>query len=231
MMTRHHQDTKSIRCASQWLKVPARADPARGEHAEPLSWAVETAPTKPLQAASERSPAQVVISGGVLCIPLGEVKKALSADVSGWNWLCRVCLTAHQEKVKLAIRAVLGCIVKLLGGCAHLQFLERFDLVEVDHAVDAGVPSSSCNETFTIRDIARDERRRRSCKPSKTHLSWPCSSPRPSTPSTGCRNCCPLWKDHVFHHACQKHAHPNGNLRVRHLSDVHTARFSESPNA
>ena len=173
----------------------------------------------------------MVMSGGLLCIPLGEVKKTLSADVSGWNWLCRVCLTAHQEKVKLAIRAVLGCIVKLLGGCAHLQNFWNVSISSrlITQSTLVFLPATATRPT--IRDIARDERRRLSCKPSKTHLSWPCSSPRPSTPSTGCRNCCLLWKDHVFHHAHQKHAHPNGNLRIRHLSDVHTARFSESPNA
>ena len=51
--------------------------------------------------------------------PAGRRKKALSAHVSGRNWLCRVCLTAHQEK--LAIWAVLGCIVMLLSRHAHLH--------------------------------------------------------------------------------------------------------------
>ena len=46
---------------------------------------------------NERSVAQMVISSGMLCIRPGEDKKALGAHVSGWNWLCRVCLTAHQE--------------------------------------------------------------------------------------------------------------------------------------
>ena len=69
----------------------------------------------------------MVISSGNAVHPAGRrKKKALSAHVSGWNWLCRVCLTAHQEKEKLAVRAVLGCIVGTLERLrAPAQFLGR----------------------------------------------------------------------------------------------------------
>ena len=52
-----------------------------------------------------------------------------------WNCFCRLCLTAHQEKEKLTVRAVLGCE----GRCK-------------DHGTDpelvSCLPSCSCNEPF-----------------------------------------------------------------------------------
>ena len=74
MMMRHRQDTEvNPTCASAVKKVLARADPARGEHAEPAPG--QWGRTKPFLAASKRHPAQVVISSGMLCIGLGEEKK------------------------------------------------------------------------------------------------------------------------------------------------------------
>ena len=91
-------------------KNPARASPLREPHrASP--WAVGAARTLSHAGVSERSRAQAVICEEMLCIWLGEEKKtALSAHVSRWNWLCRVCLMVHQEEEHH----------KLLGCYAHL---------------------------------------------------------------------------------------------------------------
>ena len=71
--------------------------------------------SKRVQTLPLATPAQVVISIDRDAVHrLGEERKAVSAHVSGWNWLCRVWLMAHRED-KLTKRAALGR-VKFLSG-------------------------------------------------------------------------------------------------------------------
>ena len=72
-------------------KIPTRADPARGQHAEPAF-----APLGPPALSQCRRQRPLPGSGGHFWRDTvhraAQKKKALSAHVSGWNWLCQVCL-------------------------------------------------------------------------------------------------------------------------------------------
>ena len=61
-------------------KVPARADPARGEHAEPAPWLLGPPEQRHCWQPASAPPAQVAISSGMLCIWLGEEKKKVSCS-------------------------------------------------------------------------------------------------------------------------------------------------------
>ena len=97
---------RSIQHAGQWWKeVPARANPARGEHSllAPGRWPSSTGHF-------QRDAVDLAKKTGSQCTCL--TGTGLIGSVS---WCCR-------DK-KLPKRAVLSRVVKLLSGCAHLQIL------------------------------------------------------------------------------------------------------------
>ena len=89
---------------SNGQNAPLRANPTRGNHAGPASRATGGARSRPRRH-SERPRAQRVTSGGTLRIQLSEIKKAVSAHVSGWT-CCKSGLSHDAvEREKVSVRS------------------------------------------------------------------------------------------------------------------------------
>ena len=66
---------RPVRHANQWSKVSARADPARGEHAEPAFEPFGPLELSHCRLLASAPPAHVAISGGMPCIQRGQEKR------------------------------------------------------------------------------------------------------------------------------------------------------------
>ena len=87
---------KSVQHASVGEKKSRRVQTLRVEKSECAPGLLGPLELSHCWLLASATPAQVVISCGMLCIQSGEEKKkALSAHMSGWNWLCRVFFSAH----------------------------------------------------------------------------------------------------------------------------------------
>ena len=87
----------------------------------------------------------------MLRIWLGEVKRAFSAHVSGWNWLCRVCLMALAKRGRTWSRLAPICLISLEMRSAT-SFPVLFCLTSTSPFRFGGRPK--CSSPFHSRGIS-----------------------------------------------------------------------------
>ena len=90
-----------------------RASPTRGNHAGPASGPQGT--LDPGEKTLRTPPGSEGHLQRKVRIRLSEVKKALSAHVSGWNCFDQVCLMTHEKERELSVRTTLLCVVDSLA--------------------------------------------------------------------------------------------------------------------